>query len=242
MTIRAAPAGIVVGVLGQFIGKESAARRRFGQRSLGVYSLGPIERISYAAMVPFGVPSLVGLVPKDWCDIMHALVVTSDGGHEVGESEEDPSARRHSELALIKEVLDRGLPVLAVSGGVGRLLSALHPSDSGTPADGYVGSVEPRVPTTLKITVTDRELHSVFGPSFDVSVPYLEPPMGLGAGLAVAAVDESGAARIATATTGPVLAVQWHPERMEPGSVAADGPFLWLSQQARLSHQGEPMK
>jgi gamma-glutamyl-gamma-aminobutyrate hydrolase PuuD len=225
---------VVCGVLGRLVGRQDAGRRRFGLRSLGVYPIAVMERISEAGMVPFGIPPLADLVAGEWCDVINALVVMDDGAEEVGDGEDEVSAVRSSEIRVVREALHRRLPVLAIAGGVIRLRSAIDPSVSPAPSEIRMNEVEPGAAVTLKLTVTDRTLREIFGSSFTVSRPDPGASMSADDGFAVAAIDEREAVRMATASGGAALAVQWHPERSEAGSKAAQGPFLWLSQQARL--------
>jgi putative glutamine amidotransferase len=47
-------------------------------------------------------------------------------------------------------------------------------------------------------------------------------------GLAIAGRAEDGVIEAVVGEACPVLGVQWHPEQLEAGDPAGDGPFAWL--------------
>ena len=124
--------------------------------------------------------------------------------------------RDESELALLDAFLGAGRPVLAICRGHqvvnvwlgGDLVQDLDPSLAPFHSGGENDQVH------LVRTVEGSLLHRLYGPVFPVNSAHHQALGRLGRGLAVTARSEGGIAEAAEHEALPLIAVQFHPERM----------------------------
>ena len=230
--------GPVVGVVGYLLDAEAAERRRFGRRDLNVYALNYFRRALDVGMLPVGLPPVEPDAAPAYCSLIQGLVLT--GGSDVdprfyGE-EPHPGLgstvveRDEFELALTREALRRGMPILGICRGMQLLnvamAGALHQDLAG--GDGIAhGTGGPRA-EYHDIVITDPELERRTGARPRVNSLHHQAVSRVAPGLAVAGRAEDGVIEAVVGEACPVLGVQWHPEQLAAGDPAGDGPFAWL--------------
>jgi len=236
----------VVGVVGYLLDAEAAERRRFGRRDLNVYALGYFRKTLEAGLLPVGLPAVPAWAAAAYCDIVEGLVLT--GGSDVdprfyGEEPEPGLGetvveRDEFELALTREALRRGLPILGICRGMQLLnvamTGALHQDLAGG-GDGVAhGTGGPRA-AYHEIRITHPDLERVTGPRLRVNSLHHQAVSRVAPGLAVAGRAEDGVVEAVMGESCPVLGVQWHPEQLDGGDPAGDGPFAWLMERITRS-------
>jgi putative glutamine amidotransferase len=79
-----------------------------------------------------------------------------------------------------------------------------------------------------EIEITHPELERRTGPRPRVNSLHHQAVSRVAPGLAIAGRAEDGVIEAVVGEACPVLGVQWHPEQLEAGDPAGDGPFAWL--------------
>jgi putative glutamine amidotransferase len=214
----------VVGVVGYLLDAEAAERRQFGRRDLNVYALNYFRKALDQGMLPVGLPPVEPEAAAAYCDLVEGLVLT--GGSDV-----DPRFYGDEfELALTREALRRGLPVLGICRGMQILNVAMAGALEQDLArgDGIAhGTGSPRA-AYHEIVVTDAELERRTGPRPRVNSLHHQAVSRVAPGLAVAGQADDGVIEAVVGEACPVLGVQWHPEQLPSDDPAGDGPFAWL--------------
>jgi putative glutamine amidotransferase len=181
--------------------------------------------------------------PRSWT-MFDALLLT--GGGDVDPvlygAAPDPHTvfvnreRDESEIALVRCFLDHHKPVFGICRGIqvlnvaqgGRLIQHLpnYPATGGAEGHAQVAGRDVRHRVSLE---AGSRLVSVLGPEGEVNSAHHQAldPAAVGAGLRVAARSPAGIIEAVEGEADPVLAVQWHPERMPPGHPAS-GRLLQL--------------
>lgn len=137
------------------------------------------------------------------------------GQPDCGSRDIDP-ARDGAELALLDAFFTAGKPVLAVCRGFqvvnvwlgGDLVQDLSPALAPFHGGGEGDRVHP------VHAVEGSLLHRLYGPVFSVNSAHHQALGRLGRGLSVTARSEGGVAEAVEHETLPLIAVQFHPERM----------------------------
>jgi putative glutamine amidotransferase len=222
----------VVGVLGQHVAMEAAAERGFGRRELNVYALATMEKAFAHGMLAFGVPTLRGLDAARCCDLLDALILMPATACEGSDGCTAPDPRPEAfELAVATEALQRRLPILAICRGIHLLNLALAYSAGDHVASRTAWGEQPLTSSRHELSISDRGLRELLGFRVMVTMPHGDGHLSLGPTLRTAATGPAGTIDAAIGVEGPVLAVQWHPERLQPSDPAGEGPFRWLKQQ-----------
>lgn len=227
----------VVGVVGYLLDAEAAEQRRFGRRELNVYALNYFRKALDAGMLPVGLPPVEPEQAPAYCDVVQGLVLT--GGTDVdprfyGEAAQPglgPTVveRDEFELALTREALRRGMPVLGICRGMQVLNVAMDGALRQDLAGGEIahGTGSPRA-AYHEIVITDPELERRTGGRPRVNSLHHQAVSRVAPGLAVAGRAEDGVIEAVVGEACAVLGVQWHPEQLAAGDPAGDGPFAWL--------------
>lgn len=229
----------VVGVVGYLLDGEAAERRQFGRRDLNVYALNYFHKALDAGLLPIGLPAVAPERAPAYCDLVDGLVLT--GGSDVDPRfyGEEPHPRLgptvverdEFELALTREGLRRGMPILGICRGMqllnvamaGALLQDLDRGDEGVAH----GTGSPRA-AYHEIAITHPDLERRTGGRLRVNSLHHQAVSRVAPGLTVAGLAEDGVIEAVVGEACPVLGVQWHPEQMGAGDPAGDGPFGWL--------------
>lgn len=176
--------------------------------------------------------------PLDYVDICDGLVFT--GGADLNpEAYGEPNSasafeqiRDDYELALLGAALDADKPVLGICRGL-QLLN-VHAG----------GSLHQDVPAHARYDVSpDTRTHSVsiepasrlnliFGSSLEVNSLHHQTVNTVGADLSVVGRADDGTIEAIEMVGRDVIAVQWHPEMLDPGHTNADPLLTWLVQRA----------
>ena len=135
----------------------------------------------------------------------------------------DPE-RDRAELALLDAFCAAGKPVLAVCRGLqvvnvwlgGGLVQDLPPATAPFHGGGEGDRVHPIA------AVEGSLLHRLYGPVFPVNRAHHQALGGLGRGLRVTARSEGGIAEGVEHEALPLIAVQFHPERMTGAKARPD--------------------
>lgn len=145
------------------------------------------------------------------------------GQPDCGSRDVDP-ARDGAELALLDAFFTAGKPVLAVCRGFqvlnvwlgGDLVQDLSPALAPFHGGGERDRVHP------VRAVEGSLLHRLYGPVFSVNSAHHQALGRLGRGLSVTARSEGGVAEAMEHETLPLIAVQFHPERMTVAKAKPD--------------------
>ncbi len=229
----------VVGIVGYLLDARAAEQRRFGPRDLNVFALNYFGKALAMGMLPIGLPTVAPEAAPAYCDVVEGLVLT--GGSDVdprfyGEEPQPglgPTVveRDEFELALTREALERGLPIL----GICRGMQVLNVAMDGALRQDLAGAVEgvahgtggPRAAYhTIEILHPDLERRTGAAPR--VNSLHHQALSRVAPGLEVAGRAEDGVVEAVLGTECPVLGVQWHPEQLPAADPAGDGPFAWL--------------
>lgn len=136
------------------------------------------------------------------------------------------------ELRLPVFAICRGMQILAIARG-GSLMADLPP-DRG---EGHPGEQYPTSHRIHRVRCDHGTLaHVTYGASVKVNSLHHQAIDDPGEGITISGRADDGIAEIAEVTDRPVLAVQWHPERLaapEPG-------FAWLVERARDRRETAP--
>lgn len=160
-----------------------------------------------------------GLLLAGGGDIVPALF----GQDNRGSRDMDPE-RDRAELALLDAFCAAGKPVLAVCRGFqvvnvwlgGGLIQDLPPATAPFHGGGEGDRVHPIA------AVEGSLLHRLYGPVFPVNSAHHQALGGLGRGLRVTARSEGGIAEGLEHEALPLIAVQFHPERMTGAKARPD--------------------
>jgi putative glutamine amidotransferase len=228
----------VVGVVGYLLDAEAAERRQFGQRDLNVYALNYFRKALEAGLLPIGLPPVEPEMAIAYCGLIEGLVLT--GGSDVDPRfyGEEPHPRLgptvverdEFELALTREALRRGLPILGICRGMQLLNVAMAGALEQDLARGEGvahGTGSPRA-AYHEIVITHPELELRTGPRPRVNSLHHQAVSRVAPGLAIAGRAGDGVIEAVVGEACPVLGVQWHPEQLPAGDPAGDGPFAWL--------------
>jgi putative glutamine amidotransferase len=228
----------VVGVVGYLLDAEAAERRQFGRRDLNVYALNYFRKALDVGMLPIGLPPVEPEAAVAYCAVVEGLVLT--GGSDVDPRfyGEDPHPRLgptvverdEFELALTREALRRGMPVLGICRGMQILNVAMAGALQQDLArgDGIAHGTGSFRAAYHEIEITHPELGERTGPRPRVNSLHHQAVSRVAPGLAIAGRAEDGVIEAVVGEACPVLGVQWHPEQLEAGDPAGDGPFAWL--------------
>ena len=229
----------VVGVVGYLLDAEAAERRQFGRRDLNVYALNYFRKALDVGMLPVGLPPVETDAVLAYCDLVDGLVLT--GGSDVDPRfyGEEPHPRLgptvverdEFELALTREALRRGMPILGICRGMQVLNVAMAGAlrqDLASEGDGIAHGTGSHRAAYHEIVITDPELERRTGRRPRVNSLHHQAVSRVAPGLAVAGEAEDGVVEAVVGEACPVLGVQWHPEQLAAGDPAGDGPFAWL--------------
>jgi putative glutamine amidotransferase len=228
----------VVGVVGYLLDAEAAERRQFGRRDLNVYALNYFRKALEVGMLPIGLPPVEPEAAAAYCAVVEGLVLT--GGSDVDPRfyGEDPHPRLgptvverdEFELALTREALRRGMPVLGICRGMQILNVAMAGAlqQDLVPGDGIAHGTGSFRAAYHEIVITHPELERRTGPRPRVNSLHHQAVSRVAPGLAIAGRAEDGVIEAVVGEACAVLGVQWHPEQLEAGDPAGDGPFAWL--------------
>lgn len=229
----------VVGVLGYLPSPEESGQGGLERSEHAVFALNYFEMVVRNGMVPVAIPAVGPAWAEAYVDVVDGLLFTggSDIDPELYGDKPCPQLgltvrkRDDFELAMARVAVARRTPMLGVCRGMQLLDVALGGTLTqhvGT-EDGYLrhstGSHEPEY---HDVEVVDEELRSLLGAHVLVNSLHHQAVRLLAAELRVAAISPDGLVEAAVGVDLPILAVQWHPERMEPGAPGADVPFAWL--------------
>ncbi len=193
-------------------------------------------------MLPLAIPALDASRAESYLDLVDSLIFTGDPdidpelyGH-TPHPQLGPTIRRRDEfeLELARRALGRGLPILGICRGKQLLNVALGGSleQHLTPEEGWLRHCSGRpVPEFHEVEVVDHELRRLLGERPTVNSLHHQGVLQLSSGLRVAACSPDGVIEAAIGVTSPLLAVQWHPERIHLGDAAGDAPYRWLRSQ-----------
>jgi putative glutamine amidotransferase len=218
-----------------------------------LYTLGDeyVRSVAAPGAIPLLLPHLGPSEVPRVLDGVDGLVISGGGdvhpasyGAEPAGSDDVDGAADASEIALVRQARDRGLPTLAICRG----MQVVNVAFGGTLRQeiGVAGTVHPPVPhddpelvrrmTHPVSIVPGSRLATVLGAGRrSVNTIHHQGVEDLGEGLEVVATAPDGMIEAIEPRdpTWPVLAVQWHPEKL----AGADAPlFDWLAAVAA----GEP--
>src|SRR5215467_6999204 len=158
----------VVGVVGYLLDAEAAERRQFGRRDLNVYALNYFRKALDVGMLPVGLAPVVREAAIAYCDLVEGLVLT--GGSDVDPRfyGEEPHPRLgptvverdEFELALTREALRRGMPILGICRGMQVLNVAMAGAlrqDLASEGDGIAHGTGSHRAAYHEIVITDPE-------------------------------------------------------------------------------------
>jgi putative glutamine amidotransferase len=240
----------VVGVVGYLIDARAAEERQFGRRELNVYALNYFRRALDVGMLPIGLPTVEPEAAAAYCQLVEGLVLT--GGSDVdprfyGEGPHPrlgPTVveRDEFELALTREALRLGMPILGICRGM-QILNvamdgALRQDLTGEETDGIAHGTGGFRAAYHEIEITDPELGRRTGARPRVNSLHHQAVSRVAPGLAVAGRAGDGVIEAVMGEECPVLGVQWHPEQLATGDPAGDGPFAWLRDRIEASRAG----
>lgn len=225
-----------------------------GERTV-LYTLGEeyVNAVAEHAAVPLLVPHVAADEADAVLDAVDGLVIAGGGdvdpssyGHELAGSKETSLSADLSELALARRARERGMPTLAICRGMQvvnvALGGTLH-QDVGQPGGVHAPIADdPDVVLASRHAVDiveDSRLASVLGAGErSVNNIHHQVVAEVAPGLRVTAFAGDGVIEALEPTDGdwPLLAVQWHPEKLN----GADAPlFAWLARLAGLRSGSE---
>ncbi|WP_406634145.1 gamma-glutamyl-gamma-aminobutyrate hydrolase family protein [Amycolatopsis sp. WGS_07] len=226
----------------------AGADERYGDRCADSFMADFATRVAAAGGLP--VHLSYDTDPAGVCEWLSAVVVT--GGQDVHparwggdtsvvrdvDPRTDPmvhdAARDEYEIALVREALERRIPVLAVCRGLqvlnvalgGTLIADLpagpvaHLSTEAAPTDGTADHVVAFEPGSTAA--------SLFGVSARTNSWHHQAVDRCGTGLVVTGRTSDGVVEAVELPGAPVLGVQWHPEWM----ASSDPAFAWVVAEA----------
>ena len=179
---------------------------------------------------------LTGARPVSDAACADALLLTGGGdlaparyGQALSGAEEIDAARDARELALVRDFLARGLPVL----GICRGLQVVNVFFGGTLRQHIEGHSQIDGRDRLHTVCAENGLlRALYGSRFTVNSAHHQSAGRLGEGLCVLARADDGTVEALAHETLPVFAVQWHPERLCGAFArldAADGALLFAA-------------
>ncbi|MFC4077638.1 gamma-glutamyl-gamma-aminobutyrate hydrolase family protein [Salinithrix halophila] len=211
-----------------------------------------IQAVGKAGGLPIGLPVLDPREAKGIIAQLDGLLLS--GGEDIDPSlyGERPDMRCWTlvperdqfELALLREAMDQGLPVLAVCRGMQLLNIAfggtLYKDVSDIPGGSLCHQFHraPRWYPAHRVTLKGKELKQWFQTDeIETNSYHHQVVKEVGMGLEVAAVAEDGVVESLRHPDHPqVLAIQWHPETMAVQNERGMIPFHWLI--ARILERG----
>lgn len=188
------------------------------------------------------------MAPRSWTTF-DALLLTGGGDVDPALYGDAPDPhtnfvnreRDESEIALVRCFLDNGKPVFGICRGIqvlnvalgGRLIQHLPDCPASRGAEGHV-QVDGRDVRHPVLLVQESRLAAALGMELEVNSAHHQAldPAAVGEGLRVAARSPAGVIEAIESDTLPVLAVQWHPERMPPEHPASRRLLQLLVQMA----------
>ena len=229
----------VVGVLGYLVLAEATRACSLPEEDLALFALNYFDRALAFDMLPIAIPALDPGHAEAYLDLVDALIFT--GGSDVHPElyghpphpRLGPTIRQRDdfELQLARSAIARRIPILGICRGLQLLNVALGGSleQHLAPEEGWLhhGTDGP-IPVFHEIEVVDDELRELLGERATVNSLHHQAVRELSNGLRAAACSLDGVVEAALGVDTPVLAVQWHPEQIEAGHPAGDGPFRWL--------------
>lgn len=226
----------VVGLTGYFLDPDEADRRRFGRREVRSFALNYVRRTLAAGLQPILLPALGGDEARTQCDLIDGLILTGGEDIDPGRYGRAPEPglravvpeRDEHELSLFRAAAEHGLPVLAICRGLqlvnvalgGTLVQDLRPADGEPDHEAGVAGHE--------VFVSDVGLAAMIGERCVVNSFHHQAVDELAPGLEGAA-RAGGVIEAAVGSDPPLLAVQWHPERLAEDDPAGAEPFAWLA-------------
>lgn len=230
----------VVGIMGYLVGDQEIARRGLAAGgSHAVFALDYFDHLAAHGMQPVAVPPLSPELTAAYLAELDGLVLT--GGPDVnpdfyGERPHPrlkPALRERDEfeIAIVRAASAERLPVLAICRGTQvanvALGGTLH-QDVDSDHDLLRHGTGTFTPTFHDIEVVDERLRTFLGDRLTVNSLHHQAIAAVGTSLRVAAVAPDGLIESVLSDDGLILGVQWHPEQLALGTVAADAPFAWL--------------
>ncbi len=176
--------------------------------------------------------------PADYLDLVDGLVFT--GGADVdpasyGAANTDSSfesIRDSYEFALLDAALEADLPVLGICRGLQLLNVHVGGSLHQDVPEHARYDVDPAARThTISIESASR-LNLMFGSSIEVNSLHHQTVDALGDGLSVVARAADGTVEAVEMPGRDVVAVQWHPEMLDPAHADIDPLLQWLVHRA----------
>lgn len=245
---RAGNGGPVVGILGYLVPPTAPAQRAFDGTEQALFALNYFQKALAFGMLPVAIPAVAASAAGAYLDLVDGLIFTggSDVDPELYGQAPHPRLgttirkRDDFELELARLALARGLPILGICRGLQVLNVALGGSLEQHLAQeqGHLqhGTGSP-VPASHEIEVVDPELQGLLGDRLTVNSLHHQAVLELSAGLRVAACSPDGVVEAAVGVATPLLAVQWHPEQIQLGDAAGDGPYEWLRSRTAAAPQ-----
>lgn len=176
--------------------------------------------------------------PVDYVDLVDGLVLT--GGADIdpasyGAVDTDSNIepiRDTFEFALLGAVLEADLPVLGICRGLQLLNVHLDGSLHQHMPDHERFDVDPAARTHSVSIEPASRLRLMFGESLEVNSLHHQTIDTLGNGLSVVARAADGTVEAIEMPGRDVVAVQWHPEMLDPLHTDIDPLVQWLVQRA----------